>query len=97
MLDPVAKKQAKLIDGTWTAIEMFSGDNTQAQYKLELICRGAQVTGTQSYMSGRADKNQTFDLTGSFDNLTLTFTWHKKDSLETGTATLKLVNGRQAA
>ncbi len=91
LLDPIAKKQAKLLHGSWTANEAFSDDKSHATYKLELVCRGAQVTGTQSYMSGRPDKNATFDLTGSFENSVVTFTWTKTNSLETGAGTLKLV------
>ena len=95
LFDPVARRQAGLINGTWTATEKFSDDGTQARYKLEFTCRGAQVTGTQTYASGRADKNQTFDLHGSFENLVLNLTWTKKDSIETGTATLRYVSDKK--
>ena len=95
LMDPVAKRQARLIQGSWTAIERFSDDKSQAQYKLTLVCRGAQVTGTQSYISGRADKKETFDLNGSFENLTLNFAWTKKGSIETGTATLRYVDDKR--
>lgn len=50
---------------------------------------------SQSYLSGRVDRHETFDLTGSFENLTLNFTWTKKGSIESGTATLKYVGDKQ--
>ena len=97
LMDPVAKRQAKLIQGSWTAIERFSDDKSKAQYKLTLVCRGALVTGTQTYVSGRADKQETFDLHGSFENLTLNFSWSKKGSIESGTATLQYVGDKRLA
>lgn len=48
LLDPVARKQAELIRGSWTATEKFSDDGSQAQYRLEIACRGAQVTGRRA-------------------------------------------------
>jgi hypothetical protein len=94
-MDPIAKQQAKLIRGKWTATETFSDDGSHAQYKLAIECRGAQVTGTQTFMSGRVDKNKTFDLTGSFENLVLNFTWAEDGTIETGTVTLRYVNENQ--
>jgi hypothetical protein len=56
---------------------------------MQLECRGARVTGTQTYMAGNADKNESFDLFGSFEDLILNLTWHKNGSIQVGTATLK--------
>lgn len=95
LFDSVAREQAKYIRGEWTATEKFSDDNSQAKYKLALACRGAQVSGTQSYTSGRADKHAVFDLTGSFMNSNLNLTWTKKGSIETGAMTLRLTEDKR--
>lgn len=94
-MDPIAKSEARLISGEWTAKETFTDDNSCAQYKLALKCRRVQVTGTQSFMSGRVDKNRKFDLTGSFKNMVLNLTWAAKGSVETGAMTLRYVNDKQ--
>jgi hypothetical protein len=95
LMDPTAKQQAQLIHGNWTAKETFSDDRSNAQYNLELRCRRAQVTGTQKFTSGRVDKNKTFDLTGSFENMVLNFTWTEANSIETGSVTLKYVSNKR--
>ena len=95
LMDPIAKNEAKLIHGNWTAKETFSDDGKSAQYNLELNCRRAQVTGTQTFKSGRADKNKTFNLTGSFEKMVLNFTWTEANSIETGAVTLKYVGNNR--
>lgn len=89
LFDPVARKQAAYIRGSWTATEKFADDGSQAQYKLLLDCRGAQVSGTQNHRGGRVDRNATYDLRGTFENLILNVTWTRQGSIESGAATLR--------
>ena len=84
---------ARLIEGKWQATEIFSDDNSQSVFTMNLKCRLDQVvTGTQVCTSG-FDNNQDFDLTGSFKDTILTFMWRKKGerAMESGATTVKLV------
>ena len=84
---------AQLIEGNWRADELFSDDNSKASYTMKLTCHGNEVTGTQLCTSGRYDKNAEFDLSGSFQDLTLRFMWTKRRSVESGTVTARLMPG----
>lgn len=84
---------ARLIEGKWQATETFSDDNSNSEFTMNLKCSLDQaVTGTQVCTSG-FDKNQEFELTGSFRDTVLTFMWRKKGerALESGATTVKLV------
>lgn len=86
---------AKHIDGRWNATEVFSDDGSKAIFSMEFKCIGTQVTGVFLGVSGKVDKGSEFDLSGSFKDRVLSFTWKKRNSLESGTVTVLLTRDNE--
>ena len=63
---------------------------------MEINCKGGQVTGTHTCLTG-PDEGQKFDIAGTYKDQILTFTWmpSNRTVLESGTVTARLVKDRQ--
>ena len=91
LFDEESRRQAAQISGSWKATEVLSKSKEQNEYRMDIGCRGGQVTGKHTCTKG-PDEGKAFDLKGTYKDLILAFTWmmSNREGLESGTVTVKL-------